>query len=198
MKKLLRAIVVMLAIISCMAVLPVSAEEGDDSDMTVGIVVVGDNPDVTLEVDGDNPDIFLNGTNINDPTLIDNTIVNENPYNDLPIWGRISYNEQQMQDMADGLNMTMDGLANVITILNGQNNINSSLSEKINQLQDDYQNQVSLNLKLKQDSDSVTLDLQSQINVLTRRYNTAQLLIATLGFLLALLAGWAYFSTRRR
>jgi len=105
------------------------ADEGEDSDLTVGIGVVGDDVEVNVGVDANNvevnmginsgnADIYLDGRNVNEPTVIHHTTVQSGGIGWGELNGRIRkvmtpvYEWMTGKDAAVGL--TMNGLAKVI------------------------------------------------------------------------------------
>jgi len=81
----------------------------------VDVVVLGDDPTVTVEADGEGATIYINGQDIQQPTVKKYTI--ENPYNDATLKEAISNLETLLEGTGMNLEVTSDGLAKVILVI---------------------------------------------------------------------------------
>jgi len=147
------------------------ADEGEDSDLTVGIGVVGDDVEVNVGVDANNvevnmginsgnAEINLNGTNVNEPTVIHHTTVQSGGIG----WGELNGRIRKvmtpvyawMEDRDGAIGLTIDGLAKVILTINGQG---SALDEQSSRL-DEQEKEIAA---LRNSVDNKTLSLENQL-----------------------------------
>ncbi|GAH90598.1 unnamed protein product, partial [marine sediment metagenome] len=147
------------------------ADEGENSDLTVGIGITGDDVEVNVGVDANNvevnmginsgnADINLNGQNINEPTVIHHTTVQSGGIG----WGELNGRIRKvmtpiyawMEDRDGAISLTMDGLAKVILTINGQD---SALDEQSSRL-DEQEKEIAA---LRNSVDNKTLSLENQL-----------------------------------
>jgi len=86
-----------------------------DDPITVNVVVLGDDPTVTVEADGEGATIYINGQDIQQPTVYKYRI--ENSYNDAMLKEDISELEMLLEEAGMNLTVTSDGLAKVILVI---------------------------------------------------------------------------------
>ena len=110
MKKLAIAVV-----IGIMAVCLLGTTVLASDPITVDVVVLGDDPTVTVEADGDGATIYINGQDIQEPTVKKYRI--ENPYDDAMLIEDISNLEALLEEAGMNLTVTSDGLAKVILVI---------------------------------------------------------------------------------
>jgi len=110
MKKLAIAVV-----IGIMAVCLLGTTVLASDPISVDVVVLGDDPTVTVEADGEGATIYINGQDIQQPTVYEYRI--ENSYNDAMLKEDISELEMLLEEAGMNLTVTSDGLAKVILVI---------------------------------------------------------------------------------
>lgn len=110
MKKLAIAVV-----IGIMAVCLLGTTVLASDPITVDVVVLGDDPTVTVEADGEGATVYINGQDIQKPTVKKYRI--ENPYDDAMLKDDINNLGAMLEEAGMSLAVTSDGLAKVILVI---------------------------------------------------------------------------------
>ena len=110
------------------------AADPPDPGLDVDIVVVGDNPDVGVDIYGDNAEVWINGQNLNNPTAVYN-VIGGGGFDNGWVNQRISDSLAPLESWAEGqaaeLNLTMDGLAKLILLVQEHSSEIGTLAESL-------------------------------------------------------------------
>lgn len=107
---------------------------GDDPDVGVGIH--GDDPDVGVDIYGDNAEVWINGQNLNEPTAVYNIQGGSSGFAGSWVNQRILDSlaplESWLESQAAVLDLTMDGLAKLILLVQEHGSEIGTLGESFN------------------------------------------------------------------
>jgi len=143
------------------------AADPPDPGLDVDIVVVGDNPDVGVDIYGDNAEVWINGQNLNNPTAVYN-VIGGGGFDSGWVNRRISDSLAPLESWAEfqtaGLDLTMDGLAKVILLVQEH-------SSEIGVLAESFDSQGRVASILESASDQRIRTLESQQAQITAEIN---------------------------
>ena len=146
--------------------------------ITVDVVVLGDDPTVTVEADGEGATVYINGQDIQQPTVKKYRI--ENPYDDATLKEAIDNLEvllegtgMNLEVTSTNLEVTSDGLAKVILVIGEHTN---NLRELLGIVNQDAENSLARDNELAVSGENQDLIIQQltkeylQLNVLFNDY----------------------------
>jgi hypothetical protein len=139
MKYLSIGLVVILMVAILLFAAPVYADDGEDPGINADIVVAGDNPDVGVDILGDNADVWINGKSLSDIigsfTSLYTVQGGSVGVNGGWVQQKISEALAPLQSWAEsqtaGLDLTMEGLAKVIQMLQEHSSQITNLAESL-------------------------------------------------------------------
>ena len=176
-----------------------------DPGVDVDIVIVGDDPDVGVDIYGDNAEVWINGQSLNEPTAVYNIQGGNSGFDSG--WGawvnrRISDSLAPLQFWAEGqtagLNLTAEGLAKLILLVQEHSSEISTLGESFNS-----QGRVASILESASDQRMRDLEeqqaqLTAEINLLTDSHNrTLAIIIGAFSLVVIALAAGLVLLWRR-
>ncbi len=145
-----------------------SVAYADEEDENITVVVVGDNPDVGVDIYGDNAEVWINGQNLNEPTAVYNVQSVSSGYDSGWVNRRISDSLAPFQSWAEGqtagLNLTAEGLAKLILLVQEH-------SSEISTLAESFDSQGRVASILESASDQRMRDLEEQQAQITAELN---------------------------
>lgn len=158
-------------LILCIGSVAYAADPGLDVD----IDIVGDDADVGVDIYGDNAEVWINGQNLNEPTAVYNIQGGSSGFDGSWVNQRILDSLAPFQSWAEeqnaGLDLTMDGLAKLILLVQEHSSEISTLGESF-----DSQGRVAGILESASDERMRALEdqqaqLMAEINQLTDSHN---------------------------
>jgi len=118
MKRIAIALVISLVAVFLLGTTVLAADPPDPEEpIVVDIVILGDDPTVTVEADGDNATIYINGQDIQEPTVKVESYRIENPYNDAKLKVAISDLTGLLESTGLDVSVISNGLAKVILVI---------------------------------------------------------------------------------
>ena len=137
--RILLPIFLILGMLLCISPVAHADDGDDDGGLNVDITVTGDNPDVNVDVPGQDAkvtvntggtEVYLNGQNINEPTVIHSTSIRTL---DKTARQLISELDALLGEYGAGLNLTANGLAKLIILVQGQDSALSDMSQDLDE-----------------------------------------------------------------
>lgn len=144
MKWLRRLLPVFLAIVLLLSIGSVVYADDKEDGLNVDIAILGDSPDVEVDIYGDDAEVWINGRNLNEPTVI---IQNSGSRGTSKGWilKRIDQAVGSLYTWAGEtkymLGLTMDGLAKVIITVEAQDSQLDVASSDVDELRADLDTQ---------------------------------------------------------
>lgn len=199
------------------------ADDPPDGDpgLNVDIVVVGDNPEVNMDVLGNNSEVtvntsgtevWINGQNLNEPTAVYNTT--RTGASNMGVRRIVKYVMfPYMEETWARLNLTADGLAKVIKLAQSSEsdiaNINSQISNSISdRLNDQGERLTALELEaasqagqietLKAQDAAIQAQITAKVNYVIDSYNRILAIVIGAFSLVVIGLGVGLYLTRRR
>ena len=118
MKRIAIALVISLVAVFLLGTTVLAADPPDPEEpIVVDIVILGDDPTVTVEADGDNATIYINGQDFQEPTVKVESYRIENPYNDAKLKVAISDLTGLLESTGLDVSVISNGLAKVILVI---------------------------------------------------------------------------------
>ncbi len=165
--RIISAAFLVVGILLCISSVAYAADPPDPG-LDVDIAVVGDNPKVDMGIYGNNPQVWINGHNLNDPFAVYNVLAGADTG-----WvnQRIAPLESWISEYGDTVDLTVEGLARVILLVQEHSSEISTLAELL-----DSQGHVASIMESASEQRISTLESQqaqitADVNHLTDSYN---------------------------